>query len=157
MATARAARIILWQLSLSGLLYVAKRSSSTDVATLLAISSNASWLPGSIILDHVCHTYAHQQEHQASKQFTRRNSRTYISIIALRWGGGCAAHQIIIMVPCKCGELRSDCRSTDLLEIRHGTAYTRLPKCTDRGHQPARRPMDQPLMQHARPHRRAHG
>jgi hypothetical protein len=79
---------------------VKRRSSSTDSATLLAISLNASWLPGSIILDHVCHTNAHQQEHQESKQFTRRSSRTYISIIALRWGGGCAAHQI--MLPCKC-------------------------------------------------------
>jgi hypothetical protein len=41
----------------------------------------------------------------------------------------------------------------ELLEIRHGTPYT----CTDRGHQPERRRMDQPLMQHARPHKRAHG
>jgi hypothetical protein len=110
--------------------------------------------PSSLTMSYLCSPAGTPKE---SKQFTRRSSLTYISSIALRWGGGCAAHQIISHANVLADELRSDYRSTDLLEIRHGTTYTRLPKYTDRGHQPARRPMDQPLMQHARSHRRAHG
>jgi hypothetical protein len=97
LATARAARIILWQLSLN------RSSSSCFFVQLYLRTLRGCQDPPSSLTMYVIPMLTSRNAKRKQTVHTAKLSDIYISIIALRWGGGCAArHQIILTCKCPC-------------------------------------------------------